>query len=835
MPEHDPAPETVLIEAARGRWAELVRAAEDGQVTRLRDRDSGAEASLVPLSRAGEPTAVGWPVWSVTDARPKLGDLVRGAADGQPVVLARRGRPVAELVGQAALGSTTTISAPAKSVPTQAPSRPTAAQAVAAPLGDLLDSLTAPAGSAASEVLVPTGLPGLDDLTAGGLRPGRLVVLTAPPGAGATTFALGMARAAVLADPARPVLVASGQLTRSDIMLRVLAAEADTDLHNLTAGTLSDADRQRVGEVAARLRTAPLHLADHLLTLEQVRTAAQAIDGLALVVLDPVSHFDLAAPVPPPVALRRLAREVNTAVLTVATTGTPGLDDLVVEADLALRLDRDALAVDLAALTVTHHRHGPTDTLRLVPDLARARLLPYSRETELAVLYRGVDPTAEATEDASGPQPPVELSESAPVAPATNTRAPGPENAPQAAEALVARVTDRDAAGQPVVGLPAPCVLCGQPTPYRAAGMPQHWDGVCTPGATLTAATSVGNDDQELAATPAAAAGGQPGPGRPVKERQDTSGLIARNVAAVLEDNGGDMDAALAALIKRAIPDGMALLNSTRVGSTYDFTNYVDTDAIPILKKPSRDGADLIWEGRPKWRNRIVESGPARTVTALDVNGAYLSALKTHLPIGAPRHSTDGAYDRKRSGVYLIDPPAWAHEDLPNPLGNREEPGPLWVTDPTLRLLIRLAGPKYGLCSPPRILESWTSGSSEALLERFRREMAAARDAAIEEGDRVTLEYVKAMYAKFVSTIGESSANREMRRPDWMHIIRSQAFANLWLKAWKAHQAGLTVVRMLGTDELHVIGDWRAVFTEGRKLTDMKLKTEYSIGSGGDS
>ncbi|MFD5317355.1 hypothetical protein [Streptomyces sp. NPDC127098] len=323
-------------------------------------------------------------------------------------------------------------------------------------------------------------------------------------------------------------------------------------------------------------------------------------------------------------------------------------------------------------------------------------------------------------------------------------------------------------------------------------------------------------------------------PGRP-KERQDTSGLIARNVAQALEDNGGDMDAALAALIKRAIPDGMALLNSTRVGSTYDFTNYVDTDAIPILKKPSRDGADLIWEGRPKWRNRAVESGPAQTVTALDVNGAYLSALKTHLPIGAPRHSSDGTYDRKRSGVYLIDPPAWAHEDLPNPLGNREEPRPLWVTDPTLRLLIRLSGPKYGLCAPPVIRESWTSGSSEALLERFRREMAAARDAAIEEGDRVTLEYVKAMYAKFVSTIGESSANREMRRPDWMHIIRSQAFANLWLKAWKAHQAGLTIVRMLGTDELHVIGDWRQVFTEGRKLTDMKLKTEYTIGTGGDS
>ena len=55
-----------------------------------------------------------------------------------------------------------------------------------------------------------------------------------------------------------------------------------------------------------------------------------------------------------------------------------------------------------------------------------------------------------------------------------------------------------------------------------------------------------------------------------------------------------------------------------------------------------------------------------------------------------------------------------------------------------------------------------------------------ARDRAIAEGDEVTLEYVKAMYSKFVSTLGESNYNRELYRTDWMHLIRSQAFANLW-------------------------------------------------------
>jgi hypothetical protein len=86
------------------------------------------------------------------------------------------------------------------------------------------------------------------------------------------------------------------------------------------------------------------------------------------------------------------------------------------------------------------------------------------------------------------------------------------------------------------------------------------------------------------------------------------------------------------------------------------------------------------------------------------------------------------------------------------------------------------------------------------------------------------------MYAKFVSTMGESNHNRELYRPDWVHIIRSQAFANLWMKAYNAYDAGLTVVRAMGTDELHVIGGWRSVFPEGRGVTEVKVKDVYTVG-----
>ncbi|MEO3756384.1 hypothetical protein [Streptomyces sp. B6B3] len=433
-----------------------------------------------------------------------------------------------------------------------------------------------------------------------------------------------------------------------------------------------------------------------------------------------------------------------------------------------------------------------------------------------AVAHLGTSATASGVPEADIPPP--RPAAPPPPPPAHPNPNPSPDPAPPpAAEA------DRGPDGELLRSEPAPCVLCGQPTPLRAGGHPQHMGGFCTTTAPATSPTTT--------ATPEPSTPAPRPPAAP--ERRDTSTPIARAVAQALADNDDDPEAATTVLVRRAIPDGMALLNATRVGSTYDFTHYVDTDDVTILRKPSRDGADQIWEGRPKWINpRIGRSGPRHTVTALDVNGAYLSALKTHLPIGRPRHSDSGEYDRKRSGLYLVTPPEWPHDDLPNPLGNREQAGPLWITDPTLRLLLRLAGPKHRLCEAPVIHESWTSGSSEALLERFRRELAAARDQAVEDGDAVTFEYVKAMYSKFVSTIGESSANREMRRPDWMHIIRSQAFTNLWWKAWKAHEAGLTLVRMMGTDELHVIGDWRRVFPEGRRLTEVKLKDEYTVGGG---
>jgi hypothetical protein len=161
----------------------------------------------------------------------------------------------------------------------------------------------------------------------------------------------------------------------------------------------------------------------------------------------------------------------------------------------------------------------------------------------------------------------------------------------------------------------------------------------------------------------------------------DTPDLIGQAIAAALAEHSGDVEAATAALVKRAIPDAMALLDATRKGGRYDIVAH---PWLPdILRKKTARGADEIWEARPKWTRPELPPGQ-HEVTALDINGAYLSALKTWLPLGQLEHSTGNQHDRRRSGFHLITPPVWEHGAvLPNPIGARDEPGPVWVGEPT--------------------------------------------------------------------------------------------------------------------------------------------------------
>ncbi|MGW1043207.1 DnaB-like helicase C-terminal domain-containing protein [Streptomyces sp. NPDC002547] len=410
----------------------------------------------------------------------------------------------------------------------------------------------------------------------------------------------------------------------------------------------------------------------------------------------------------------------------------------------------------------------------------------------------------------------------APTPAPLNAPTPAPLNAPATASLTV---TEPAPAAEPTAAADASGAAPGAAGDARAADPARR----VLEGAVMEAPSASFSDD-----TPPPE--GTPGTGTGSGSGRNYSFFLNKISAAVeqaLDETDGDIEAAVKMLQKKAVPDSMALFKLTRVGGNYVHTVY--PPALDFLSKPGQGEADGVWEGRQKWRNAPLYEAIKRgehhplDVFGLDINAAYLSAFKTHLPIGALKHDPTGGFDKRKAGIHRVDQFNWDHTDLPSPLGNRIEPGPYLLDEATVRLLIRCH--ELGLSEPPRILESWTSGASEALLEKFRRVLQQARQTAIETEDPVTGEYVKAMYSRFTSTIGESGKNRELRRPEWVHTIRSQAFASLWLRAWKAHQAGLILVQVSGVDELHVAGgDWKKVWEEGRKPSQMKEKRLYTLG-----
>ncbi|MFC8230619.1 DnaB-like helicase C-terminal domain-containing protein [Streptomyces sp. NPDC057287] len=609
-----------------------------------------------------------------------------------------------------------------------------------------------------------TGIRALDDAL-GGLQPGRFYLVAAAPGAGSSLIATAAARTGAL-DQHQPVLYAASGLTRADIAARIVAAHLPVDYRRLRAGHLTPTEQNDIGALHHLLASAPLYIDDGTdLTTSAIAESVPDLPGLALVVVDRLQTTE-----DPRLPLSGPAQITDAAQALAHLARTHGLPVLA--------------AVD-------------TDDPHLLAALGLDITITLTRDTDQI--------HATITERDLGQQATLALH----------------------ADLAHARITDpaNPYASPPAPQTPPTPTTANPDTPAQAPQMPAQAPTSPLPDPAPAAHTATAPGKPPTRTSP-------PGGGHASRDYSYYTEMITRAVEEALQDHDGDVTAATEALVKKAVPNAMSLFEATRVGGNYEHTVYPET--LEFLRKKTKDGADEIWEGRHSWTNThlmdALHNGthPPITVDALDTNASFLSAFKTHLPIGALTHDPDGGFDPKRSGIYRLPTrPTWHHPNLPDPIGNRREEGPVLLDDATIRLLIRCA--RLGLCEAPHISERWTSGASEGLLEKFRRVLTEARTNAIEADDTVTVEYIKAMYSKFTSTIGESSINRDIRRPDWMHIIRSQAFANLWHKAHRAHSNGLTVVRVRGTDELHVTGDWRTVFTEGRLPTQMKQKDQYPL------
>ncbi|MDP3741636.1 MAG: replicative DNA helicase [bacterium] len=267
---------------------------------------------------------------------------------------------------------------------------------------------------------VATGFFDLDRLL-GGLQKSDLVILAARPSMGKTSLALDIVRH-VGVKAKIPVGIFSLEMSKDQLVDRLLASEADVDMWRMRTGRLSDEgennDFERIGHAMGRLADAPIFIDDSASSnIMEIRTKArrlQAEHDLGLIVVDylqlmegrnsenrvqEVSEISR--------ALKSLARELNVPVLALSQLSRavesrnppiPQLSDLresgsiEQDADVVMFIYREDLykgkgakKPNIGEIHIKKHRNGPTGQIELYFDQAKTsfRNLEHQREAEV--------------------------------------------------------------------------------------------------------------------------------------------------------------------------------------------------------------------------------------------------------------------------------------------------------------------------------------------------------------------------------------------------------------------------------------------------------------------
>ncbi len=135
---------------------------------------------------------------------------------------------------------------------------------------------------------VPTGFAKFDEMTAG-LQAAELVVVAGRPSMGKTSFCLNIAEHAAMQEQI-PVAIFSLEMSKEQLVQRMLCSVAKVDSHKLRTGYLSDADWPRLTTGAGRLSEAPIFIDDTAgISLLEMRAKARRLkgeQGLGLVIID---------------------------------------------------------------------------------------------------------------------------------------------------------------------------------------------------------------------------------------------------------------------------------------------------------------------------------------------------------------------------------------------------------------------------------------------------------------------------------------------------------------------------------------------------------------------
>lgn len=254
---------------------------------------------------------------------------------------------------------------------------------------------------------IPTGFKDIDNMLAGFQR-SDLIVLAARPSMGKTALALNFAHN-VAVQSAEPVLVFSLEMSKEQLVDRLLSMESGVDAWSLRTGNLTDADFEKIGQAMGALSEAPIFIDDTPgITVSDLRTKARREAHqrpLGLIVVDYLqlmsggSRFGSESNRVQEISeisrgLKGVARELNVPVLALSQLSRsvesrhpqiPQLADL--RESGSIEQDADVVAFiyreeyynpetdrkKLTDILVKKHRNGPTGGVELYFDNEKQR------------------------------------------------------------------------------------------------------------------------------------------------------------------------------------------------------------------------------------------------------------------------------------------------------------------------------------------------------------------------------------------------------------------------------------------------------------------------------
>lgn len=137
---------------------------------------------------------------------------------------------------------------------------------------------------------VPSGFPDIDNIT-GGFQKSDLIIIAGRPSQGKTALALSIARNAAL-HPERktPVAFFSLEMSEQQLIIRLLAAEAKVNAHQLRTGRLPEDNWKNLSRNVGKLAEAKIFLDDTpalgILELRAKARRLKAEHGIGIVVVD---------------------------------------------------------------------------------------------------------------------------------------------------------------------------------------------------------------------------------------------------------------------------------------------------------------------------------------------------------------------------------------------------------------------------------------------------------------------------------------------------------------------------------------------------------------------